>query len=482
MKNKVRSILVVCSLIVLLLLNETIPVLALELPSASTTEIPHDVNLNELKKLIRGNNFAEAQRLFDLYSWQTFLAVNQLTEQGIPLWETWKESREVFLEDGTKPNPWNSSRQVPKQCNAQNDNARVITVANAAFGIPNDIDETDEAFSYPLWDQNGKKARYEIFLNKDTFDYILKPDPRLDMGLYNLNGQVAYSQQHGGKNAKVQFPAGQYDRDPVGAIELKLAWKVMGESDQTERYFTERAYVLDEDGSCTKENVGLIGMHIGHKTQSSPQWIWSTLEQVDNVRVNSLDPHGPVKPSFYDPSEPTLPANVCPGTLNTRTGQCKNSVNSPTQVTRLIPIQKDKEQLNHSIQQGLKAEDSIWQYYELIDTQWPTRPEEKPSDPTKLPESVTNKSGGFPTPVYLTNTVMETYFQKGNQPASNEEEGNTTCSGNQIIFGTESCMGCHSSAGIASSYSTKDGAVFNPQLSADFSWLLQQKAQWYKDK
>lgn len=69
---------------------------------------------------------------------------------------------------------------------------------------------------------------------------------------------------------------------------------------------------------------------------------------------------------------------------------------------------------------------------------------------------------------------METYFQGGNQNASGQEEGNSPST--VQVFGTESCTGCHSSAGVASS-GTPQKPVFGKQLSADFSWLLEMKAQ-----
>jgi hypothetical protein len=70
--------------------------------------------------------------------------------------------------------------------------------------------------------------------------------------------------------------------------------------------------------------------------------------------------------------------------------------------------------------------------------------------------------------------TMETYFQAGNQSASNLQEGNPP--GTVQVFGTESCTGCHSSAGVAQS-GTPTNPVYGKQLSADFSWLLQMKAQ-----
>ena len=132
------------------------------------------------------------------------------------------------------------------------------------------------------------------------------------------------------------------------------------------------------------------------------------------------------------------------------------------------------------------------QYYQLIDTQWPTDPAAAPTPWTAgLPGAITNKPGGNPTPVYLTNITMETYFQTGVQPACQQEEvpNNVTCPpdpknppppGTPVadgtpVFGTESCMGCHSSAGLHISKNapkTKSG-----QLTADFSWLFSQKAE-----
>lgn len=160
---------------------------------------------------------------------------------------------------------------------------------------------------------------------------------------------------------------------------------------------------------------------------------------------------------------------------------------------------------------------SIWQYYQLIDTQWPTDPKSPPPGADSgLSQAVSNKPGGQPTPVMLTNITMETYFQSGNQPACNQEEGasgpcpqpyNSQPPGTKVdayvpappvwttplnngsspvkpgtttqIMATESCMGCHSSAGIVTAYNpvTKKKTT-SGQLTAAFSWLPSQKAQF----
>ena len=50
---------------------------------------------------------------------------------------------------------------------------------------------------------------------------------------------------------------------------------------------------------------------------------------------------------------------------------------------------------------------------------------------------------------------------------------------NITIFGTESCIGCHSSAPIYNSYNPISSQLGQgDQLSGDFSWLL-KNATWY---
>ena len=88
--------------------------------------------------------------------------------------------------------------------------------------------------------------------------------------------------------------------------------------------------------------------------------------------------------------------------------------------------------------------------------------------------STTNPAANRPR---LPHQLDETYFQVGNQNAANEEEGNQPPSKVEV-FGTESCMGCHSSAGIATSKSGNPPQVnYSGQLTADLSWLMEQKAQ-----
>jgi hypothetical protein len=159
-------------------------------------------------------------------------------------------------------------------------------------------------------------------------------------------------------------------------------------------------------------------MHIGHKSETSPQWIWATFEQVDNLDVDQVA-HPKLRPSFFNPDCPICTVNVQPQVdPNTRLYP-----RTPVQASRTIPIPADKVALNAQAQAVLAKQGSVWQYYQLIDTQWPTVPSSKPPAwNSGLSQAVSNKPGGQPTPVFLTNITMETYFQSGNQPACHQEE------------------------------------------------------------
>ena len=98
--------------------------------------------------------------------------------------------------------------------------------------------EVAQAFKWPIWDQNGFMVRYEILVNDEERDYIWKN------GLETLNGQVKFSQS----GNVVDFPIGIYGKEPVGAIEVKLAWKVLAPSDDESRFLITNAMILGVDG------------------------------------------------------------------------------------------------------------------------------------------------------------------------------------------------------------------------------------------
>ena len=514
---------------------------------AVTPQMPGDVDIALKDKLGNAGQFALLQREFDLNAWQMFLALNWPTNNqgqpapnledsyfGPPHWTLWHEGSTIFQVGGAVPTACAQPAAMRKLVLTR-DPALPVSKGLAPFrlntaapvnprstrflGVISAVGELNaanlggdisQAFSGPLIDQNGNFVFYEILIDPNEVGYLC------DNKLYNINGQVVFSKS----GAKVSVPWGEETQDWSGSFELKLAWKIMvpGKDDLT-RFFVQDAYVMDQgsDGKPVqrKVKVGLVGMHIAHKTTAAPQWIWATFEQVDNLSVDNVA-HPNLQASFNGPGCP-----ICMTDVQPQADKSGVYPRIPVQISRTIPIPADKVSLNTQVAAALGKAGSIWQYYQLIDTQWPTDPTALPAAwDAGLPDAVTNKPGGQPTPVFLTNITMESYFQSGNQPACNLEEAvpaSANCPpsyasvvppGTPIagytpdpvwwnallnnstspvkpgvstqILATESCMGCHSSAGIWTSYDpqTQKG-THSGQLSGDFSWLMLQKAQWF---
>jgi len=510
---------------------------------AVTPRMPGDVDIALKTRLEKAQEFARVQREFDLDSWQMFLALNWPTNNqgaaaprledtafGPPHWTLWHNSSSIFQDNGATPAACtqpvaalgltltrNLARPVSRGLPAFSLSTAAAPRTTRYLGVVSAVGELNaanlggdiqQAFSGPLIDQNGNFVFYEILIDPNEVQYLCANK------LYNINGQIAFS----GAGSKVDMPTGHPAQDWSGSFELKMAWKVLGPKDDQSRFFVQDALIMDQgpDGKPLQRavKVGLVGMHIAHKSETSPQWIWATFEQVDNLDVDPIA-HPKLHASFNDPNCPLCATDIQP--------QATNGIypRVPVQVSRTIPIPKDKIALNAQVAAALGRRKSVWQYYELIDTQWPTNPASPPPAwNSGLAQAVANKPGGQPTPVFLTNITMETYFQAGNQPACHQEEGvpasancppvyNATAPGTAIpayspappvwtstlnngsapvlpgvttqIMATESCMGCHSSAGIWKSHDTSKPPAENQtgQLTADFSWLMAQKASWF---
>lgn len=501
-------------------------------PALSTT-LPGDVDVAIKKKLEATKKFAEVQRLFDLWSWQAFLSLNWPTNNqgqfapnisdtkfGPPQWTAWFESTNIFRQDGGEPAACRKHGGGPQLLSLERDTSLPVARDLKAFALPAQFDkrrvrllgnisavgdrspatssldksakpealeEITQAFTSPLIDQNGNFVFYEIQIDPNEVGYICAN------GLYNRNGQIKFT---GGSASKAaELPVGTDGKNGSGSWELKFAWRVLTTADDKTRYLWTDAIVPPTNGKCPDKSapngeqcavqVGLVGMHIAHKSQTSPQWIWSTFEQVDNLSVDNVA-HPSLKPSFFDPNCPICVPNQAPAQNNDGSW----ATTPPTQVARAIPIPADKIALNDQADAALGKAGTALRYYQLIDSQWPTGPTTPPTKPAAgLPGAIENKPGGNPTPVFLTNVTMETYFQVGVQPACNQEEG-VSCPGPWLtanekgahpaadsnpVFASESCMGCHSSAGLYITPTKTSG-----QLEGDFSWLFAQKAKLAK--
>ncbi|HTU17159.1 MAG TPA: hypothetical protein VMG10_03795 [Gemmataceae bacterium] len=503
-------------------------------PVPLSPELPHDVDVEALSKLDRDKQVPEAQRLFDIFAWRVFIALNWPADaNGQPdptktikdctakrVWMSWRRNDTIFLPNGEKPQPWE-----PQKALAQSQILwRFSKMLNERRSPENMLTDSVQAFTGPLVDQNGVFVRYESYLNKPQFDYIVENE------LYNQEGQVRFVAEKGNK---ILFPANQIKptKQP-GSMGIKLAWKQLGPDDMPERFFTMDAVVVstsfDRHGKPvrkkSKELMGLVGMHMTALTQSSPNWIWTTFEHVDNVVANDLQfgttkkgKRKRVRPNFNNPDAPTKlvnqlpPKNAVPDNQKAFTTWDESRTTNPTQLTRVIPIPPATEELNRFVQGLLRKEGSVFQYYELVGAQWPVQP----GFPAfgggvgSAAESIHFKAPGRVVPIYLVNTTMESYFQTGIQPAGPLEEDDRLPAGKFAdnptepvtpdrtkVFGTESCVGCHFSAGAAIGFKRdenrkllrdpqtgqmipiygKNGS-FGQSGNSHYFWQFQQKAR-----
>ncbi len=286
--------------------------------------------------------------------------------------------------------------------------------------------------SGPLFDQNGNYAVFVIFLNQQMFQYIV------DNSLYNIKGQRDFS-------GEINFPSGTRDdktgNGALGAVMVKASWKILkpgGSENATFHSIDGLLYMPQSAEPCRLVKLGLIGFHVGHKTDDRQQWIWTTFEH-DRVpssqEADSRKAKGPY--SFYNPDclPDSCPVNETPprpvslinsGHLGTRS--CTQA-HLKSQIVRMgsSPIFKDVGVLNTAFHESRRLQGMLWKNYDLITTQWPSDPCASDPHPDQLPDATC-----APFPTFLANTTETFWPGKIRRP--------------ELQFATSSCIACHNNA------------------------------------
>lgn len=411
-------------------------------PIVLSPMIPGDVNVTATTVSI--DTF---QPDFDVYSWNTFIALNwppgpdgnadpskKLGQNGDndTVWEHYRDVSDIFLPGGARPT-WNGPVSIPDACKPlYKGNPEVVMQVGKNLLTPTVVSAMSQPFNTgPLIDQKGVFTRFQIVVNKTMFDYILTNS------LYSKAGQKAFT-------PPVNFTSGSIDNNGKtlveGAIMVKTAWRVIAPADKA-RFHSDEVLVYTPASEnpkyparCTMQTVGLVGMHIGHKTQSAPQWLWSTFEHVDNVPTDADVKSGKLKAkyNYYDPKCKTCPVNqVPPRPWNPTKVSAFHS-----QIVRMnqfnLPIYANSAAArNAAAQQLLRGVNpkSVWANYQLVSTMWPTDPKQP---------------FGAPAPTFLANTTLETYIQ-GTVPNV-----------------SSNCIECHSNA------------TMTVPVASDFTYVLQR--------
>jgi hypothetical protein len=419
------------------------------------------------------------QHGFDYYSWLTFLALNS-PASGNPIgkdeptvWETYKQLPDVMRADGEAPDAWkegdNSPLTPPSEC-----------AGKKGMIIHMDMEETyNQPFkSGPLIDQNGNYALFVIFMNQTMFEYIKQNS------LYNREGQEDFPH-----NKDIDFPDGDIKQGQLGAIMIKASWKLVSQSDlaHPKYHVIDALLYRGAKAGCSPVKLGLVGFHVGHKTVSRQQWIWTTFEHKDNVPTEEeVKNHIPEAResnekgnpySFYKPgcSEFDCSVNQTPeGSWDPNTLGWNPFPQNPklrSQIVRtgsatriddgdLSTVEDDIKALNIKFHTSPQIAGTVWSNYDLITTQWPSGfPCANKKSPGKLPDPTCT-----PFPTFLANSTLETF----SQPLQRIEiQGNNDPG---VPLATSSCISCHNNA-------TTNPAHRNPRTQAvrsDFTFILEK--------
>ena len=411
--------------------------------------LPHDVtdfSASFVYRLI----IPSAQNPFDLFSWKSFIALNWPTDaQDHP-------QRNRIGADPEAPRVWNHYKNPAQLFDLPADNVCADRPGNKSILV---TDEFIQATGQPLIDRNLNYVVYDVRVNPVVAEYI---DTN---GLESVAGQSAFKNS----GIPIEFPMGHYTNveartgGSVGALEIKSAWRILQphSKDDLRRYHTVNGLIaidgkntITGEPLCVKTKLGLVGMHIMHRTQSGngDDWIWTTFEHIDNVPTadNARGPNSIFaeelfpggcqianppenRYSFYQKDCRNCKTNWIDSQARqswkwsslapfAATAVAENGYG--VQAVRCWKPSLGTQAINKIWQQKLSG--TVWANYQLLTTQW----------------KGANKDLMFPNgevPRYLTNSTIETYIQTNHD-------------------GT--CLGCHSTA------------TSTAQQSANFTFVL----------
>ncbi|VWC67536.1 hypothetical protein BLA18110_01719 [Burkholderia lata] len=405
------------------------------------------------------------------FAWQQFIALNwqaSATRNGQPdtsvtaasfgmpaasgapaptVWETYALSSNVFRKNAAQPLPFNG---VNRKAGGRASPGTTGFVRGAA--AEDALTDILQAF-IKTWitAQNGKPTYYEKRMNVEEYDYIV------GNRLYDASAQW----QRIADGTGIQLPDGSAD-GTVGAIEIKAAWLPLTDPSLYARYLTRPATLIDPaSGKREKAVVGLVGLHIIHKTRTAQQFTWATFEQVDNVPVQGQVGAGPY--TYYNPRcNPASDPYQCQvNTAPVCTGNACDYA-QPTQIARVEPIRDDVAALNAYVQDVIRGANpkSVMQYYQLISVMWPSS--STPISGTPLAPL----TAGTPQPPNgvggLANAVLETYFQTLNSASPNP------------LLTQPNCLACHTVAKLPARGFPPDWGNRPKTYASDYSFLFSE--------
>ncbi|CAH9049556.1 hypothetical protein PSECIP111854_00198 [Pseudoalteromonas sp. CIP111854] len=224
---------------------------------------------------------------------------------------------------------------------------------------------------------------------------------------------------------------------PGGTTELKTAWKVLTQSDNTADYLVWKNPI----GTPNNTTLGLIGFHFAIATPDHPEFIWATFEH----NKNAPDCDKPSTNKGWSFISESCSTALQTGN-NKSIAKCLNQAKPndeltgvPTEICRVYPYGTDSSDsnakenvsdivaMNQSVHSQLDGAMSVFKNYFNVGAIWV----HDINDDSSVNGDVTNQRGSL----RLANTVAETTFQwVDTNPKTNGGFASN-------------CFGCHSYAG-----------------------------------
>jgi hypothetical protein len=215
-----------------------------------TSELPYDLGSLQSDPETKSATPAECeifevQKMFDLFSWQTFVGLNwPADDKGAPLpgkigsspksqrvWETYLSPSQIFKKKGATPDKWGTPESV-RGLKANSKHTHIL-------------DEVDEAFFNletpmpPITDLNNAYVRYEIRINEEEYNYLVRNK------LYSAQGQADFI-----KNKEtVSFPNGALTEEALAHTVRRI---------KTVQDFLERPLILENPSTYLEFEVSTI--------------------------------------------------------------------------------------------------------------------------------------------------------------------------------------------------------------------------------
>lgn len=404
----------------------------------------------------------------DCFAWQEFISLNwpisgnnfgDPNDYSLVTWEKYMPEQVLFQPNGVEPPAWGTLVSPAYAAKYKSQRLLTRTTETKLLTFTAKFAETDSIrgfipnqaapFGEPNWlgAQNSTNVWYEIMLNKDYYDFVVQN------GYYNAIAQHTATQN----GVPLNFPQGVYN-GAVGAIELKAAWMEVDnlKSPKWSRYKLSNAVVMDATtGKLRSTTVALVGLHILHKTQNQPTWVWATFEQIDNVPNSTSETPPPYGYNFYNKN--CAPKQVKLNNGKTVTVSCTANTSPPYYLSKAtpVPIQltrvnsidpEDAAPINTRMQNSIRQfyPNSVFQYYQLVDVIWSQLPQPDPTTPIQAPR-VLNNSSMQSGRVIVANSTLESYVQN-----------------------TNTCTSCH----VYSTIAPYDKDTINNNVFGDFSFAI----------